>query len=148
MFNRGGPIPILLFSDSILGIQPYDWQCHILLNYEAGIQTAAACANFTGKTSTVFPIAALWTLYNFPRSRLMYLSATSAQVKNQILRFAGALPPAAGACWLDLAGNRSPKPSRRFPIRPRHRHIRKHRRAPRSTRVSSRSPGRRGEINP
>src|SRR5258708_28179486 len=83
MFNRGGPIPILLFADSILGIQPYDWQCQILLHYEAGKQTAAACANFTGKTSTVFPIAALWTLYNYPRARLMYLSATSAQVKNQ-----------------------------------------------------------------
>ena len=76
-------IPILLFADSILGIQPYDWQCKILLNYEAGKPTAAACANFTGKTSTVFPIAALWTLYNYPRARLMYLSATSAQVKNQ-----------------------------------------------------------------
>jgi hypothetical protein len=50
-------IPILLFADSILGIQPYDWQCKILLNYEAGFQTAAACANFTGKTSTLFPIA-------------------------------------------------------------------------------------------
>jgi hypothetical protein len=78
-------IPILLFSDSVLGIQPYDWQCQILLNYEAGFQTAAACANFTGKTSTLFPIAALWTLYCFPRSRVMYLSATGAQVKNQFL---------------------------------------------------------------
>src|SRR5260370_38609842 len=76
-------IPILLFADSILGIQPYDWQCKILLNYEAGNQTAAACANFTGKTSTVFPIAALWTLYSFARARLMYLSPTSPQVKNQ-----------------------------------------------------------------
>jgi hypothetical protein len=76
-------IPILLFADSILGIQPYDWQCRILLNYEAGYPTAAACANFTGKTSDLFPICALWTLYNFPRSRVMYLSATGAQVKNQ-----------------------------------------------------------------
>jgi hypothetical protein len=57
----------LLFAHSLLGIRPYDWQCHILLNYEAGFPTAAACANFTGKTSTVFPIAALWTLYSFPR---------------------------------------------------------------------------------
>ena len=53
------------------------------MNYEAGRQTAAACANFTGKTSTVFPIAALWTLYNFPRARVMYLSATDAQVRRQ-----------------------------------------------------------------
>lgn len=76
-------IPILLFAESILGIRPYDWQCKILLSYEAGFPTAAACANFTGKTSTVFPVAALWTLYSFPRTRPMYLSATSAQVKNQ-----------------------------------------------------------------
>ena len=76
-------IPILLFADSVLGIQPYDWQCQILLNYEAGFPTAAACANFTGKTSTVFPVAVLWTLYCFPRARVMYLSATGAQVKNQ-----------------------------------------------------------------
>jgi phage terminase large subunit len=98
------PIPILLFADSILGIRPYDWQCHILLNYEAGNQTAAACANFTGKTSTVFPIAALWTLYNFPRSRIMYLSATGAQVKNQFFaslsRFR-ARPALAGWTWLE-----------------------------------------------
>ena len=76
-------IPILLFADSVLGIRPYDWQCQILLNYEVGNPTAAACANFTGRTSTVFPIAALWALYSFPQARLMYLSATSAQVKNQ-----------------------------------------------------------------
>src|SRR6266567_7803399 len=51
---NGQPIPILLFADSILGIKTlYDWQAQILLNYEAGNQTAAACANFTGKTSTV-----------------------------------------------------------------------------------------------
>ena len=98
------PISILLFAESILGIRPYDWQCHILLNYEAGNQTAAACANFTGKTSTVFPIAALWTLYNYPRARLMYLSATSAQVKNQFFasleRFRQR-PALAGWTWLE-----------------------------------------------
>src|SRR6266478_2401996 len=97
-------IRILLFADSILGVQPYDWQCQILLNYEAGNQTAAACANFTGKTSTVFPIAALWTLYNFPRARLMYLSATSAQVKNQFFaslsRFRSR-PAFTGWTWLE-----------------------------------------------
>jgi phage terminase large subunit len=77
------PIPILIFADSILGIHPYNWQTQILLNYEAGNPTAAACANFTGKTSTVFPIAALWTLFNYPRARVMFLSATGVQVKNQ-----------------------------------------------------------------
>src|ERR1700738_5137945 len=78
------PISILLFADSILGIKTlYDWQAQILLNYEAGNQTVAACANFTGKTSSVFPIAALWTLCKFPRARLMYLSATGDQVENQ-----------------------------------------------------------------
>jgi phage terminase large subunit len=97
-------IPILLFAESILGIRPYDWQCKILLNYEAGFQTAAACANFTGKTSTVFPTAALWTLYSFPWSRLMYLSATGHQVKNQFFsslnRFSHR-PALAGWNWLE-----------------------------------------------
>src|SRR5215472_19740 len=97
-------IPILLFADSILGIQPYNWQCQILLNYEAGFQTAAACANFTGKTSTVFPIAALWTLYCFPLARVMYLSATGAQVKNQFFASLARFrfrPAFAGWSWLE-----------------------------------------------
>jgi phage terminase large subunit len=76
-------IPILFFADEILGIHPYDWQCRILLNYEAGHPTAAAAANFSGKTSTVFPICALWTLANFPTARVMYLSATGSQVEKQ-----------------------------------------------------------------
>jgi hypothetical protein len=98
------PIPILLFADSILGVHPYNWQCQILLNYEAGNQTAAACANFTGKTSTVFPIAALWTLYNFPRARLMYISATGHQVKNQFFSSLNRFrhrPAFAGWNWLE-----------------------------------------------
>jgi hypothetical protein len=55
-------ISILPFAYSVLGLRLYDWQCQILLNYEAGNQTAAACANGTGKTSVIFPIASLWTL--------------------------------------------------------------------------------------
>ena len=96
-------IPILLFADSVLGIRLYDWQCKILLNYEAGHQVAAACANFSGKTSTLFPVAALWTLYTHPRGRVLYLSATHAQVGLQffasLARFR--LRPAfAGWNWL------------------------------------------------
>jgi hypothetical protein len=103
----GQPISILLFADSILGIKTlYDWQAQILLNYEAGNQTVAACANFTGKTSSVFPIAALWTLYRFPRARLMYLSATGDQVENQFLtsleRFRSR-PAFVGWTWLETA---------------------------------------------
>src|SRR5580704_1409983 len=102
---NGQPISILLFADSILGIKTlYDWQANILLNYEAGFQTAAACANFTGKTSTVFPIAALWTLYNFPRARVMYVSATDQQVRRQFFssldRFRSR-PALAGWQWLE-----------------------------------------------
>jgi hypothetical protein len=102
---NGQPIPILLFADSILGVHPYDWQCRILLDYEAGHKTAAACANYTGKTSTVFPIAALWTLYSFPRAQVMYLSATGAQVRNQFMasleRFRSR-PALAGYQWLEI----------------------------------------------
>jgi hypothetical protein len=65
----------------------YDWQARILLRYEGGEPTAAACANYSGKTSVVFTVAALWTLYNFPRARLMYMSATWRQVTNKF--FAG-----------------------------------------------------------
>jgi phage terminase large subunit len=97
-------IPILLFADSLLGIQPYDWQCQILLNYEAGFQTAAACANFTGKTSTLFPIASLWLLSSFPRARAMYLSSSGAQVRNQFFASLSRFryrPAFAGWTWLE-----------------------------------------------
>jgi phage terminase large subunit len=104
MNGQRQPVPILIFADSILGIRPYNWQCKLLLSYEAGHQTAAACANFTGKTSTVFPICALWTLYNFPRARVMYLSATGAQVKNQFFASLSRFrhrPAFAGWSWLE-----------------------------------------------
>jgi hypothetical protein len=76
-------ISILEFAYRIGFTDLYDWQCRVLLRYEAGEPVAAACANFTGKTSVVFPVASLWTLYNFPKSRLMYMSATWLQVTNQ-----------------------------------------------------------------
>jgi hypothetical protein len=80
-------IPILEFAYRLGFTNLYDWQSKILLRYEAGESTAAACANYSGKTSVLFPVAALWTLYNFPRARLMYMSATWLQVTNQF--FAG-----------------------------------------------------------
>jgi hypothetical protein len=80
-------IPILEFAYRIGFTNLYDWQCRILLRYEAGEPTAtAACANYTGKTSVVFPVAALWTLYNFPRARLMYMSATWLLAFNQLIK--------------------------------------------------------------
>src|SRR5215831_18501739 len=98
--NGKTPIPILLFCDSICGVKPHDWQSKVLLHYEAGLPTAVAACNYSGKTSVVFPVCALWTLYNFPRSRVMYLSATGAQVKNQ---FFAALS-ASGSDQLFVAG--------------------------------------------
>jgi hypothetical protein len=80
-------VPILEFAYRIGFTNLYDWQARVLLRYEAGEPVAAACANYTGKTSVVFPVAALWTLHNFPRARLMYMSATWLQVANQF--FAG-----------------------------------------------------------
>jgi hypothetical protein len=79
-------ISILDFA-YLLGFRLYDWQCRILLRYEAGDRTAVAACNFSGKTNVVFTIAALWTLYCFPAARLMYMSATFDQVANQF--FAG-----------------------------------------------------------
>ena len=66
-------IPILAFAHSYLGIRPYDWQAKIPETYATGNHTAVAAANFTGKTSTVFPAAALWTLYCHNTARVMYL---------------------------------------------------------------------------
>ena len=58
-------IPILEFAYRIGFTNLYDWQARVLLRYEAGEPVAAACANYTGKTSVIFPICALWTLANF-----------------------------------------------------------------------------------
>jgi hypothetical protein len=80
-------VSILDFASRLGFTNLYDWQCRILLRYEAGEPTAAPCANYSGKTSVLFPVAALWTLYNFPRARLMYMSATRLQVIKQF--FAG-----------------------------------------------------------
>jgi len=99
-----GLVSILDFAYRIGFTDLYDWQCKTLLRYEAGEATAAACANYTGKTSVIFPICALWTLYCFPRSRLMYMSATWLQVTNQffasLARFHGH-PMFAGWEWLE-----------------------------------------------
>jgi len=83
MNGQRQPIPILIFADSVLGIRPYNWQAKVLLSLESGNQTAAACCNNAGKTSTIFPAAALWVLFNFPKARIVYLSATHKQVKEQ-----------------------------------------------------------------
>jgi hypothetical protein len=69
-------IPILDFAYKLGFTSLYPWQKRCLLRYEGTQQVALQACNYSGKTSTVFPIAALWTLYNFPRSRIMYLSAT------------------------------------------------------------------------
>src|ERR1700745_1877795 len=81
------PLISILDFAYLLGFRLYDWQSRILLRYEAGDRTAVAACNFSGKTNVVFVIAALWTLYNFPKGRLMYMSATFDQVVNQY--FAG-----------------------------------------------------------
>jgi hypothetical protein len=126
-------IPILLFADSVLGIRLYDWQCKILLNYEAGHQVAAACANFSGKTSTLFPVAALWTLYTHPRGRVLYLSATHAQVG---LQFFASLARSAGFRWLELAFSRGADARRRFSVWQEHRCREAYRGDPRPIRVA------------
>jgi len=46
-------IPILFFADDVLGIHPYDWQCRILLNYEAG--TSIFRIGVMGKGDLAFP---------------------------------------------------------------------------------------------
>ncbi len=76
-------------------------------DYEAGHPVAVAAANFSGNTSTVFPICALWTLANFPTARIIYLSAIGSQVEKQFFaalnRFRN-LPAFASWSWLSSRG--------------------------------------------
>lgn len=76
-------VPILDFAYRIGFTSLYPWQKRCLLRYEAGQQTALQACNYSGKTSTIFVIAATWTLYNFPRARILFISATHQQVRNQ-----------------------------------------------------------------
>jgi hypothetical protein len=75
--------PILDFSYKIGFTSLYPWQKRCILRFESGRQTALQACNYSGKTSTVFVITALWVLYNFPRARILYISATFPQVRNQ-----------------------------------------------------------------
>src|SRR4029077_15524508 len=118
------------------GIHPYDWQCRILLNYEAGYPTAAAAANFSRKTSTVFPICALWTLANFPTARVMYLSATGSQVEKQFFAALNRFPKPSSIRKLELAHKRGEDQCRRFPVRTRDRYGREYRGNSRPSRIS------------
>ncbi len=98
-------ISILAFADSVLGIQPYDWQSRILLNYEASNRVAAACANNTGKTSLLFPVCALWSLWVHPRARVQYITASGDQLKHQFfsyLRKYADRRAFAGWSWLEV----------------------------------------------
>jgi hypothetical protein len=76
-------IPILEFAYRIGFTNLYDWQCRVLLRYEAGEPVALAACNYSGKTSTIFVITSLWTLANFPTARLMFMSSTHTQVAHQ-----------------------------------------------------------------
>jgi hypothetical protein len=51
----GQPISILLFADGVLGIHPYDWQCKILLNYEAGFSDRGRVRQFHRKDFNRLP---------------------------------------------------------------------------------------------
>ena len=98
--------PILAFADRVLGINHTTGNPD-LTQLRSRQSNRGSVANFTGKTSVVVPICALWTLYCYPRARVMYLSATGAQVKNQFFaslqRFQGR-PAFAGWKWLETEG--------------------------------------------
>jgi hypothetical protein len=74
---------ILEFTESVLGIKAYPWQRKTLAHIEAGHPTALTACNGAGKTSTVFVAAALWCLFNWPRSRVVVTSASWSQLKKQ-----------------------------------------------------------------
>jgi hypothetical protein len=74
---------ILEFTQSALSINAYDWQRKTLAHIEAGHPTALTACNGAGKTSTVFVVAALWCLFNWPRARIVVTSASWSQLRKQ-----------------------------------------------------------------
>lgn len=74
---------ILDFTESVLSIRPYQWQRETLCHIEARHPTGLTACNGAGKTSTVFVSAALWTLFNWPRARVVVTSASWSQMKEQ-----------------------------------------------------------------
>jgi hypothetical protein len=74
---------ILEFTESVLGIRPYQWQRETLCHIEAGHPTALTACNGAGKTSTVLVAAALWCLFNWPLARIVVTSASWSQLKKQ-----------------------------------------------------------------
>jgi hypothetical protein len=74
---------ILEFTESVLGIRPYQWQRETLCHIEAGHPTALTACNGAGKTSTVLVAAALWGLFNWPLARVIVTSASWSQLKKQ-----------------------------------------------------------------
>src|SRR6516165_2873388 len=74
---------ILEFTESVLGIRPYQWQRESLCHIEAGHPTALTACNGAGKTSNVLVAAALWCLFNWPRGRVIVTSASWSQLKKQ-----------------------------------------------------------------
>jgi len=74
---------ILEFTESVLGIRPYEWQRKTLCHIEAGHPTALTACNGAGKTSTVLVAATLWCLFNWPRGRIVVTSASWSQLKKQ-----------------------------------------------------------------
>src|SRR6516162_1130995 len=74
---------ILEFTESVLGIRPYQWQRVTLAHIEAGHPTALTACNGAGKTSTVLVAAALWCLFNWPLARIVVTSASWSQLRKQ-----------------------------------------------------------------
>jgi phage terminase large subunit len=76
-------ISILFFAYSVLRLRPYRWQGDAAMSVESGKRTALAACNGSGKTTTLFPLVALYLLYAFPRAQIVYLSASASQVAKQ-----------------------------------------------------------------
>jgi hypothetical protein len=77
------PAGILEFTESVLSIRPYPWQRTTLCHIEAGHPTALVACNGAGKTPTIFVSAALWTLFSWPRARVIVTSASWSQLKKR-----------------------------------------------------------------
>ena len=75
--------PVLEFTESVLGIKPYQWQRETLCHAACGHPTCLVAANGSGKTSTILAPLALWCLFNWPLARIVVTSASWSQLRKQ-----------------------------------------------------------------
>lgn len=77
---RADPV---LFCVEVLGFEPWEKQCELMRTVAANAQTACRSGHKCGKTTALAALA-LWWIVCFPRSRVVMIAPTAAQIETQV----------------------------------------------------------------